>query len=167
MVGEAMTKIKVGNPANRHKIEQHKFKALKQWHKEELNQSGIYLIENIVNGHKYVGQSMCLLNRKKQHFDNLKCNRHYNPYLQNAFNLYGGEVSFQFEVIEFCPHYQLDEREQYWIELLKPEYNIARNIYEWRYRDNPYVEESYTKPGETFTRPLWHLRVYGGKRGTS
>jgi group I intron endonuclease len=97
------------------------------------------------------------------HRRELRKRRHGNAYLQNAWNCYG-ESSFRFLVLGFCKCHELDEREQYWIERLSPEYNIAKNIYEW-WADTGKKEncpDGYTKSGESFERPVWHLWVYGG-----
>jgi len=37
--------------------------------------------------------------RRIQHFSKLRCNKHVNQHLQNAWNKYGKE-SFEFEVLE-------------------------------------------------------------------
>lgn len=92
--------------------------------------SGIYRIINSVNGNIYIGSSVDLIRRRKQHFIALLNNKHFNNHLQSAYNKYG-ECNFEFEVIEnidFCEDLQekLLEREQYYLDLLKPEYNICR-----------------------------------------
>ena len=53
--------------------------------------SGIYIIENKVNGKKYVGQSVNIGSRKSKHFGELKRGTHHNGYLQNAYNKHGEE----------------------------------------------------------------------------
>ena len=51
--------------------------------------SGIYCIENIVTGHKYIGQSKNIYRRWKKHINALNMNSHDNSYLQNSWNKYG------------------------------------------------------------------------------
>jgi len=59
----------------------------------------IYMIENLVNGKVYVGQTVNSVKRRWQaHRSMLKRNNHDNFYLQNAWNKYG-EDSFVFKVI--------------------------------------------------------------------
>ena len=76
--------------------------------------TGIYVIKNLENGKKYIGQSSDLLFRKKSHFSLLKLKKHRNTHLQSAWNKYG-EESFEFCVIEECRQDVLDVREQAWI----------------------------------------------------
>ena len=88
----------------------------------------VYLISNNVNGKCYVGSIIHLDQRRKQHFSRLEHNKHVNKHLQNAYNKYGREA-FEFEVLEII---DIDDsikdnllmREQFWIDNLKPAYNI-------------------------------------------
>lgn len=90
--------------------------------------AGVYLISNNVNGKCYVGSTIHLDQRRKQHFSRLAHNKHVNKHLQNAYNKYGREA-FEFEVLEII---DIDDsikenllmREQFWIDNLKPAYNI-------------------------------------------
>lgn len=75
---------------------------------------GIYKIENIINHKCYIGQSINIKRRWEIHKSELKNNRHYNKYLQKAWNKYG-ENSFLFSVIEECSKLELNEKEQYYI----------------------------------------------------
>lgn len=79
----------------------------------EIN-SGIYCIENIINNKKYIGQSKNINERYKKHIYELNNNRHFNDYLQKAWNKYG-EESFKMYVIEYCKIDILDEKESYYI----------------------------------------------------
>lgn len=79
-----------------------------------LAKSGIYCIENLVNGKKYVGLSNDCFRRKREHFNLLNKNQHENSHLQHAWNLYGQE-NFIFYVLEECDEDLLDEREIYYI----------------------------------------------------
>jgi group I intron endonuclease len=86
--------------------------------------SGIYKILNLTNNKIYVGSAVNLERRRKAHLNKLKHNSHPNYHLQNSYNLYGSGV-FDFTVIEFVNIKQLIEREQYYIDVLNPEYNIC------------------------------------------
>lgn len=85
--------------------------------------SGIYIITNIINNKKYVGSSKNLSKRKIAHFLKLYNNNHPNIHLQASYNKYGKDV-FIFNIIEHVEDItELVNREQYWIDILKPEYN--------------------------------------------
>lgn len=87
--------------------------------------SGIYEIRNIINNKKYIGSATSIKSRWERHRRTLRNNDHANPYLQNAWNKYG-EFSFIYSILEVCPKNILIEREQYYIDLLRPEYNIRK-----------------------------------------
>lgn len=87
--------------------------------------SGIYKIINLINGKIYVGSAVNFKNRFKLHLTRLKNNKHHSPILQNSWNKHG-EVNFNFEIIEECDKLKLIEREQYYIDELKPFYNICK-----------------------------------------
>lgn len=78
--------------------------------------SGIYKIENLVNGKIYIGQSKQIRQRWSEHKKELRKNRHKNIYLQRAWNKYG-ENYFKHEILELCSEEKLDERECYYINL--------------------------------------------------
>lgn len=86
--------------------------------------SAIYEIRNTVNGHVYIGSAVDIHNRRRQHFGFLKNGKHSNKHLQNAWNKHG-EDCFLFSIIEYCNPEELIEREQFYIDTRKPEYNIA------------------------------------------
>jgi group I intron endonuclease len=88
-------------------------------------QTGIYRIVNLVNGKIYVGSAAReFAHRWRRHKHDLKKAIHANKKLQNAWNKYG-EAAFNFEVIEIVEPASCVAREQYWMDLLKPEYNLS------------------------------------------
>lgn len=70
---------------------------------------GIYKIENKINGHIYIGQSINITARWRRHRE---MKGEYT--ITKAFKKYGLE-NFEFSVIEECPREELNEREIYWI----------------------------------------------------
>ena len=76
----------------------------------QINNCGIYYIQNIKTSQLYIGQSKRLKERKNRHFYKLRQNAHENAHLQNSFNKYG-EDSFEYGVIEYCNENQLDPLE--------------------------------------------------------
>ena len=86
--------------------------------------SGIYTITNIINNHMYVGSAVNLKKRLCQHRGDLRRGEHKNPHLQSAWNKYG-EDAFVFDVIERWEAEYLISMEQWWMNMLRPEYNIA------------------------------------------
>ena len=86
--------------------------------------SGIYCIKNIVNGKQYIGSSINVYKRKNRHFSELKNQKHKNIKLQRSYDKHTKD-NFIFYVIEFVDvKEKLIEREQYYIDNVKPEYNI-------------------------------------------
>lgn len=63
------------------------------------NTAGIYQIINLVNGKIYVGSAKNLARRQRQHWHELRYNKHQNRYLQNSWNKHK-EENFNFEVLQ-------------------------------------------------------------------
>lgn len=76
---------------------------------------GIYCIENTCNNKKYIGQSVDINNRWRQHKNELNQGIHFNDYLQKSWNKYG-ENSFLFYVLEECDELELNNKERFYIE---------------------------------------------------
>lgn len=78
---------------------------------------GIYKIENLINGKKYIGQSVDvharLLDHKRVNERPLSTVQHKYP-LYRALKKYGLE-NFSYELIEECKKEELDDKEIYWI----------------------------------------------------
>jgi len=86
--------------------------------------SGIYQIENQVNGNRYIGSAVNVRRRWSQHLSDLRHTKHCNPHLQAAFDKYS-ESAFAFFILEYIEDSaQLLVREQYFLDMLNPEYNI-------------------------------------------
>ena len=84
---------------------------------------GIYQIRNLVNDKRYVGSSIDIKKRKREHFNTLKSCRHRNSHLQRAWNKYG-ENAFIFEVLFTCVPSMCINYEQQVMDQWNPEYNM-------------------------------------------
>lgn len=60
--------------------------------------SGIYAIVNSVTGGFYIGSSVNLATRKRNHFTDLRCGVHCNAHLQSSWNKHGAGA-FRWEVL--------------------------------------------------------------------
>ena len=87
--------------------------------------SGIYEIRNIINNKSYIGSSKNLNHRRSTHFYDLRNSKHKNPHLQRSFNKHG-ENNFIFSILEECRLEDLINREQYYLNTYRPEYNILK-----------------------------------------
>lgn len=92
---------------------------------KDRSKSGIYKIVNTKNGKFYIGSAKSLYYRKATHFCNLKNKKHHNKALQNAYNKYGKNM-LEFIVVEYCEVLELIQREQFFIDTLKPVYNFCK-----------------------------------------
>lgn len=88
-----------------------------------LHSSGIYIIFSNIDNKFYIGSAINLRRRKSEHFSHFLKNNHNNCFLQRHYNKYGID-SLWFGVIEFCSKKKLIEREQYYMDTLKPEFNL-------------------------------------------
>jgi group I intron endonuclease len=84
--------------------------------------SGIYKIKNLKTGEFYIGASVKPVRRITEHFTLSKKKDKVSPHLHNSL-LEFGKSNFIWGMLEYCPENNLLEREQYWINKLKPKYN--------------------------------------------
>ena len=120
--------------------------------KELWKKSGIYCIVNTDNQKKYVGSSKNIYQRLQKHRAYLRKNMHENKKLQNSWNKHG-EDCFQYFILEFCPEELLLKREQFYINTLKPWYNLVLEVERLKF-----TEETKKKMSKS--------RIEGFKRGT-
>ncbi len=81
---------------------------------------GIYCIECLSNGRRYIGKSVNVKARKSSHFSALRNGKHYNKKLQASFDKYG-ESSFRWFLVESVKGSPeaLADAEMYWMERLR------------------------------------------------
>ena len=83
--------------------------------------TGIYMIKNLINGKRYIVKSK---NIKRRWYEHKSCSSMQYSDLKHDIKKFGIE-KFKLEILEKCPEDRLDEREKFYISMLKPEYNIA------------------------------------------
>lgn len=87
----------------------------------------IYKITFIGTDSFYIGSANNSQERIWCHVKMLNSNAHKNRHLQNCYNKYGKD-SIRFEILEQDLEDNLRDREQYWIDTLKPNLNIMKNV---------------------------------------
>lgn len=89
--------------------------------------SGIYKITNLITQDFYIGSSIDITKRKYVHFYRFR-KVVGNSIMKNAFIKYGPE-NFKFEIVEKVSDIsELQVREQYYCDTLKPKYNIRKIV---------------------------------------
>lgn len=95
--------------------------------KDNRDQSGVYRWVNNLNGKTYVGSGVNLAKRLGSYYNEKELSRNPRPIL-DALLKYGYN-NFTLEILEYCPKTILLEREQFYLDLLVPEYNILKHAY--------------------------------------
>lgn len=122
---------------NKHKARNQKKKKFEHtWEPVVLkyfkNKAGIYMFVNKINKKIYIGKSNDLLTRIKS-YTNKTINMEYsNSKIFRAIEKYGFN-NFAYSIIEHCTLEDLSLREQFYIELLRPQYNIRRRTHKQFY----------------------------------
>lgn len=114
--------------------------------------TGVYLVKCIANGRCYVGSSKNIPMRWKEHRYDLRHNQHCNDHWQKAWNKYG-ENKFEWSVLEATDvdDTVLRQREQHWIDILHPEFNVSRFVFHTRL-GLPHNEQSKKKMSDVLCR---------------
>jgi len=130
---------------------------------------GIYCFENIIDGKKYIGQSIDIEYRKSRHLFQLNGNYDGCIGLQHAWSKYG-EENFKFYIVEECLIESLDEREIILIKELHS--HISENGYniswggEAPMRGLKHTEESRKKISENNPNKISENNPMFGKHHT-
>ena len=93
--------------------------------KENKGKSGIYRWNNLITGASYVGSAVDLSRRFRDYFSLKFINKEIlknNSVIYRVLLKYG---YFNLEILEYCDKISIIEREQYYIDNLKPEYNLC------------------------------------------
>lgn len=107
---------------------------------------GIYCITNTNNNKQYIGSSKNIYHRLKRHQSELKRGIHSNKHLLNSYVKHGEKV-FSVSILKEVNEDFLAITEQYYIDSLKPAYNITSEVI----RNTP-SKESRKKISETLKK---------------
>lgn len=77
--------------------------------------AGVYIIKNSINDMFYIGSSIKIKKRIREHVNMLKNNTHYNKRMQDDWNELG-EGYFSFEILEECKESEVYVIEQKYID---------------------------------------------------
>lgn len=88
--------------------------------KENKGKSGVYLWTNLINGKSYIGSSVNLRGRFYVYYSLRLLAKSNRPIDRAKY----GFANFSLEILEFCGTEELLKREQHYLEILKPQYNI-------------------------------------------
>jgi len=146
---------------------------------DQLTSLGVYKIYHIAKSNVfYIGSASANRNVKAcqkgfyrrflEHLHHLEHNKHSSKYLQNVVNKYGIE-GLRFEIIEVVDstdRAHILEREQYYLDLLKPDYNSSKlaqcptvefteerkKAISLRMKGKPFAKEVYEKIKKTVSQ---------------
>jgi group I intron endonuclease len=92
---------------------------------DNKGKSGIYMWKSLKDGKTYIGSARDLRRRLMGYFNINQLARTSNAYISRALLKYGYSA-FSLTILEYCDLDSLIEREQHYIDIIKPEYNICR-----------------------------------------
>lgn len=75
---------------------------------------GIYAFRSKVSGFCYIGQSVNLRKRKREHLKDLRNGDHHAAHMQRHYKAHGADC-LEYEILEFCAIEVLTNREQFWM----------------------------------------------------
>jgi group I intron endonuclease len=93
---------------------------------ENKNKPGIYRFTNKLSGSFYIGSAKNLRARLYSYYLLSALLRGKNNTIISRALIKYGYSNFTLEILEYCEVSELLEREQYYLDLLKPDYNIAK-----------------------------------------
>lgn len=91
---------------------------------ENKDKSGIYMWTHIQSGKRYIGSSVDLTKRFYVYYNANLLMRDDSMIIYKALLKYGYS-NFSLKILEYCEPSKCIDREQYYLDLLKPEYNIS------------------------------------------
>lgn len=91
---------------------------------ENKGSAGVYALISKVSNKFYVGSSIKLTDRLLDYMQPAYLGQQTRRPILRAIVKYG-LINFIFVILETCPTLDTLQREQYWLDLLKPEYNLS------------------------------------------
>jgi group I intron endonuclease len=91
---------------------------------ENKNSAGVYALICKVSNKFYIGSSINLTNRLLDYMQPAYLGQQTNRPILRAITKYG-LINFIFIILETCHMTDTLQREQYWLDLLKPKYNLS------------------------------------------
>ena len=122
--------------------------------KNNKKKCGIYLWTNTLTNDTYVGRSIDLGRRFSYYFNQLIIKNAGYSLICRALVKYGYE-NFKLEILEFCTVDEIVQREQFWIDELKPTYNLVTVVdgkYTYRHTEES-KEKMSASQKERFSDP--------------
>lgn len=100
-------------------------------YKDNNKKSGIYRWNNLITNKSYVGSAKSIRDRFSIYYSTNSVQRKLaeGSSAINSAILKHGYENFSVDILEYCDISTLIEREQYYIDLLEPEYNILKIAY--------------------------------------
>jgi len=98
--------------------------------KENEKKSGIYCWTHLANNKSYIGSSINLGRRLRSYYNPIFITHisRKNMIINKAL-IKHGYSEFKLEIIEYCDPKELVKREQYYLDLLSPKYNVLKFAY--------------------------------------
>lgn len=95
---------------------------------ENKGKSGIYMWVNTINGKRYIGSSVDLHRRFSCYYSvaYLEIETKKNNSIIYKALIKFGYLKFSLEILEYCEPKDVIKREQHYLNILKPEYNILK-----------------------------------------
>lgn len=120
---------------------------------------GIYKITNLINQKSYIGQSIDIENRLKNHkkhaFTSNTKDKEYNKPLYCAIRKYGVD-NFSYEILEECTIVELNNKEIFYIEL----YDTYNKGYNCNRGGNQRCEENFHSNHKLEKEDVYQIREY-------
>lgn len=96
--------------------------------KTNKGKSGVYRFNNLITGNSYIGASINISRRLRCYLSVGFIENKVNKSTSNIYSslLKHNYVNFSLDILEYCDRNVLIEREQHYMDLLSPEYNILK-----------------------------------------